>query len=195
MHPILNRNLFFVKEHIGAFKASNSYDVLDPETGDVVLHCREENLSWLTKLLRFSRYKRLTPFNIHIRTPSGEPVLRVHRGTSFILSNVSVVDNAEQPIGGFRQKIFSIGGAFEVLDGTKQPVCELKGSWTSWNFRFLSKDRELAWVDKKWTGMGKELFTSADNYVLRIAEDVPPDHSLRQLIFAAVMCIDMVLKE
>jgi hypothetical protein len=43
--------------------------------------------------------------------------------------------------------------------------------------------------------MGRELFTSADNYVLQIEETVAPESPLRQLILAAVMCIDMVLKE
>ena len=48
---------------------------------------------------------------------------------------------------------------------------------------------------KKVGGIGKELFTSADNYTLEISEAVPADHVARQLILAAVMCIDMVLKE
>ncbi len=39
------------------------------------------------------------------------------------------------------------------------------------------------------------MFTSADNYVLQISDDVPPDNPIRELIIAAVMCIDMVLKE
>ena len=50
-------------------------------------------------------------------------------------------------------------------------------------------------MTKKWAGMGKELFTSADNYVLQISDNVPADNPVRQLILAAVMCIDMVLKE
>ncbi len=30
MHPILNKNLFFVKEHVKVFKASKSFDIFDP---------------------------------------------------------------------------------------------------------------------------------------------------------------------
>ena len=60
---------------------------------------------------------------------------------------------------------------------------------------FMKDDVELAHVTKKWAGLGKELFTSADNYVLEISDSVPPDNPIRQLIMAAVMCIDMVLKE
>ena len=35
----------------------------------------------------------------------------------------------------------------------------------------------------------------ADNYVLEISPNVPENHPVRKLILAAVMCIDMVLKE
>ena len=53
----------------------------------------------------------------------------------------------------------------------------------------------MASVTKKWAGLGKELFTSADNYVLEIADSVSADDPIRMLILAAVFCIDMVLKE
>jgi len=195
MHPVLNRNLYFVKEHVGMFKAANNYDVVDPETGQDVLFCREEKLGIFTKMLRFTDYKRYTPFDVQIRTPAGEPVVRVSRGVSIFLSKVDVWDENEQRVGGFKQKLFSIGGAFSVLGKDEQPLCELKGKWTSWEFSFKAGDNELAKVSKKWAGLGKELFSSADNYMLQISDQVPPDNPVRQLIIGAVMCIDMVLKE
>ncbi len=57
----------------------------------------------------------MTPFDIEIRTADGEPVLHVRRGISLFLSKVDVYDEHEQRIGGFKQKLFSIGGAFSVL--------------------------------------------------------------------------------
>ena len=195
MHEVLNRNVFLVKEHVGMFKAANNYDIHDPETGETILECREEGLGFVTKLLRFTDYKRMTPFDIQIKTPDGNPIVRVTRGISVFLSKVTVLDENDQVIGGFKQKFFSIGGAFNVLDIDENPVCHLKGKWTGWDFRFMAGETELAHVTKKWAGMGKELFTSADNYILEISESVPPDNVVRQLILAAVMCIDMVLKE
>ncbi len=44
-------------------------------------------------------------------------------------------------------------------------------------------------------GRFKEPFTSADNYVLEISDAVSPDSPVCQLVLAAVMCIDMVLRE
>jgi uncharacterized protein YxjI len=195
MHPVLNRNLFFVKEHVGFFKAANNYDILDPQTQQVIMECREEKLGFFTKMLRFTDYKRMTPFDVQIRTPDGQPVVRVKRGISILLSKVDVLDEHDQRIGGFKQKFFSIGGAFKVLGKDDQELCMLKGKWTSWDFRFMAGENELAHVAKKWAGFGRELFTSADNYMLEISSQVPANNPVRQLIMAAVMCIDMVLKE
>lgn len=195
MHEVLNHNVFFVKEHVGMFKAANNYDIYDPETGRIIMECREEHLGMFAKLFRFTDYKRMTPFDVQIRTPDGQQVVRVTRGISVFLSHVKVLDERDQVIGGFEQQFFSIGGAFTVLDVNDRPVCQLQGKWTGWDFRFMAGEVELAHVTKKWAGMGRELFTSADNYVLEIAASVPQNDVVRQLILAAVMCIDMVLKE
>lgn len=195
MNSVLNRNLFFVREHVGFFKAANNFDVLDPETGNILMECREEKLGLFTKLLRFTDYKRMTPFDIEIRNAFHEPVVRVKRGISLFLSKIEVFDENNILIGRFKQKFFSVGGAFNILDRNDQVISTLTGKWTGWEFRFMSGDREQALVTKKWSGLGKELFTTADNYILKISETVPQDDPVRQLILAAVMCIDMVLKE
>ena len=56
-------------------------------------------------------------------------------------------------------------------------------------------DKELARVTKKWAGLGKELFTSADNYIVALSDSEV--HSDRQaaLLLAAGLAIDTVFKE
>jgi len=195
MDEILDRNLFLVKEHVGLFKAANNFDVHDPATGGEILHCREDELGLGTKLLRFTDFKRMTPFRIEVRRPGGGRILTVERGISIFLSKVDVRDASGIRIGGFRQKFFSIGGKFDVLGPSDEALCTLEGKWTGWNFQFVKGGRRLAEVSKKWAGIGKEFFTSADNYVLHIDEVVPRGDAVRPLILASVLCIDMVLKE
>jgi uncharacterized protein YxjI len=195
MNQLLNQNLFFVKEHLGIFKAANNYDIYNPQTNQIVLECREDNLGIFTKIFRFTDYKRMTPFHIEIRTVTGEKILTVKRGISIFLSQVSVLDEKDELIGTFKQKFFSLGGKFDILDPQGTIACTLIGKWTSWDFRFMKDEVELGHVAKKWSGLGRELFTSADNYMLEINEKVPENNPVRLLILAAVMCIDMVLKE
>jgi uncharacterized protein YxjI len=195
MHATLSSNQFFVKEHTGIFKASNNYDIFDPATNQKMFECREPNLGLITKLFRFTDYKRMTPFHVEILTPEGAKVLSVKRGFSLLLSKVEVFDENDKVVGYFKQKFFSIGGKFDVLNADDKPVCTLKGKWTSWDFRFVQGNTELASVTKKWAGLGKELFTTADNYMLSINNQAAVENNTRILIVAAVMCIDMVLKE
>ena len=195
MNPILNQNLFLVKEHVGMFKAANNYDIYNPESNELIMNCRENNLGFFTKMLRFTEYKRMTPFNIEITSASGEKIITVKRGIAWFRSTVEIFDEKDRLVGTFKQKFFSIGGKFEILDKNEKPVATLQGKWTGWDFKFSYENKQLAQVTKKWAGMGKEFFTSADNYVLEIEQTVAPESPLRQLILAAVMCIDMVLKE
>ncbi|BDD01155.1 phospholipid scramblase-related protein [Persicobacter psychrovividus] len=195
LNSVTDLNAFFVKEHVGMFKAANNYDILHPETQEILMTCREENLGIFTKIFRFTDYKRATPFNIELKDQQGRKILTIKRGISIFLSHVEVFDEKDQLIGYFKQKFFSIGGKFNLYNPQGEELCQLKGKWTSWDFRFVHGEKEFAHISKKWAGMAKELFTTADNYVLEISDQIPAQHPLRKMIIAAVMCIDMVLKE
>jgi len=194
MNPIFNQNIFLVKEQVGMFKASNNFDIFNPENNQLVLTCREPNLGMFTKLFRFTDYKKMTPFDIEIRTSTGELVIQIKRGVTIFRSDIDVFDGGGRKIGVFKQQFFSFGGRFEIHDQQDKNLCTLQGKWTGWDFKFTKDNKELANVSKKWAGLGKEFFTSADNYIINIS-DVAEDNPLRQLIIAAVMCIDMVFKE
>lgn len=195
MNNLLNQNLYFIKEHLGIFKAANNFDIYNPDTQQIIMNCREEKLGFFTKLFRFTDYKRMTPFHIEVKTTDGKPIFSIKRGFSLFLSTVEVYDENENLAGKFEQRFFSIGGKFDVYDANQTILCTLIGKWTSWDFKFVKDNVEFAHVSKKWAGIGKELFTSADNYMLSIDKDVPQNHPIRILILAAVLCIDMVIKE
>ena len=195
MHAVLRNNLFFVKEQVGMFKAANNYDIYDPNTNQKIIECREPNLGIFTKIFRFTDYKHMTPFDVEVRTAEGQNILSLKRGFSIFDSKVEVFDELGKLAGTFSRKLFSIGGKFDVLDAQGTVICTLQGKWTSWDFRFMKGEKELANVSKKWAGLGKELFTTADNYMLTIDGGVAASDSARLLIMAAVLCIDMVLKE
>ena len=113
----------------------------------------------------------------------------------FSLDCARKLDENDKLIGFFKQKLFPIGNNFEMFDEKENLVSKLKGSIIGWNFKFLKDENTIATVTKKWSGIGKEMFTSADNYILEIKDTVDKADPLRLLIFAAVICIDMVLKE
>lgn len=195
MHAVLNKNKFFVKEHTGVFKASNSYAIFDLETQALVMECREPSLGFFTKLFRFTKYKAMTPFDI-IVTAEGAPIVNVKRGVTIFRSVVSVFGETGEQVGTLR-KIFKLfKPSFEILSTTGEKLGVLEGNFVGWDFTIKNNEGALlATISKKWAGVGKELFTTADNYALVIADEVKADDPIRVLILGAVMSIDMVLKE
>jgi uncharacterized protein YxjI len=198
MEKNLQKNIFLFKEHLGMFKASNNYDIYDPKTKEIILHCREKNLNPVYKIVRLflTDFKALTPFEIDIRGLDGKRIIKVKKGLSLILSKIEVFDENDKLIGLFKQKLFpNFYPKFEMFDEKENLVSMLKGNLIGWNFEFLKDENTIATVTKKWSGIGKEMFTSADNYILEIKDTVDKTDPLRLLIFAAVISIDMVFKE
>jgi uncharacterized protein YxjI len=195
INDIFSRHAYFIKEHTGIFKAANNYDVFDADSGEPLLECREEDLGIFTKILRFTGFKTLTPFDSTVRTLGGRRVMSIRRGVSFILSDIAVFDENKQLIGMFKQRFTLIRKKFDLVAPNGDVICELKGNWTSWGFKFMDGDHELASIHKRWAGLAKELFTTADNYVLEIYPEVPQEYYIRALMVAAVLCVDFAFKE
>ena len=75
-------------------------------------------------------------------------------------------------------------------------IGSVKGDWKGWNFQLLGAGgEELGRVTKKWAGLGKELFTNADTYVISIAPAASGRREIAQLLLAAGLAIDTVFKE
>jgi len=193
---MFDRKMLLIKERIGFLKFVDTFDIYDPATGAQVGIARERTAVWL-KLLRLLINKRLLPTRVEVRERDDTPVLMMlRRGFALLHSHVSVHDAADREIGWFKSKFFSIGGGFHVLDTQKQPVAEVKGDWKGWNFRFLAPDgSELGKVTKKWGGLGKELLTSADNYIIALNETRQLPRHATELLLAAGLAIDIVYKE
>lgn len=178
------------------FKAANNFDIYNPETGEHMMTCREEKLGFFTKMFRFTKYKMMTPFHVEIKDLSGAPILSITRNASFFgFSLVNILDENGNNVGSMKRK-FRLGGAkLELNDVNGQNLCTLKGNFIGWEFKISKENQELANISKKWAGIGKELFTSADNYILSINDNVYGNDQSRMLMLAAVLCIDFLLKE
>ena len=198
MPGLLDRSTIFVREHVGMFKAANAYDLLDPATGAVVGLVQERVGGFFRKMMKFTNWKTKMAFHIEFHDLEGggdTVVLTVSRPFTWFRSVVTVADASGRVLGKFRQKLLSLSPKMWVLDPEDKEVAFLKGDWKGWNFTFTdAAERALGTVTKKWAGLGKELFTSADNYVIDISPACQ-DADLRRLLLAAPITADMVYKE
>ena len=194
-NSLLDRNMFFVKEHVAVLKLTDTYDILDPQTNELIGIAKEEPPGW-AKWLRLLVKKHLMPTVVNIYEVEGmPPVASIKRGFTFLRSKINVVSGDGRALGYFKSKLISIGGGFHVYDHSDQKVAEVKGNWRGWDFQFLdSNGRQIGRVTKKWAGLGKELFTSADNYMISLSGGANnQDHAA--LLLAAGLAVDIVYKE
>lgn len=192
MPQLLDRRLLFVREHAGLMKLTDTYDLLDPDTKAVVGVVRE-NVSGLVKVLRLLVNKSLMPTCIEVMPAIGQaPVLVLRRGMTLLRARVEVLDAQGGSLGYMKSKVLSLGGGFHVFSPDDRKVAEVKGDWKGWNFKILdAAGREIGAVTKKWGGLGRELFTSADNYIIEVKDS----SATNALVLAAGLAIDLVFKE
>ena len=192
---LLDRRQFFVREKVAFLKLVDTYDIFDVETGEPIGQAREEPPGWIKAARIIDINKALLPTVLNVYEADGSLALSVRKGVAVVRKKVTVNDAGGQPIGRFESKVFTIGGGFYVYDNDGRQVAEIKGDWKGWNFRFLDADGvEVGLVTKKWAGLGKELFTSADNYVISLGEGVRGT-AAAALLLAAGLAIDVVFKE
>jgi uncharacterized protein YxjI len=193
---MFDRRTFFIREHVGLLKLKDTYDILDPETKATLGIAKETTPGWAL-VLRLLINKSMLPISVAISVQENDtPLLTLSRGFTFLRSKVWILNASGEKIGYFKSKLFSLGGGFLVYDKLDVKVADIKGDWKGWNFRFLNADgKEIGLVTKKWSGIGKELFTSADNYLISISDLGKEQTAYGALLLAAGIAIDTVFKE
>jgi len=195
---MLNRKNFFIREHVGFMKLSDTYDILDPES-QAQIGIAKEKPGGLIHVLRFLVNKKILPTKVFIYEGSdfeaeSKLLFSIQRGFTLLRSKIQICDNRGTVVGSLKSKLFSLGGAFRVYDALGNEIFLVKGDWKGWNFRFLDlHEKEVGTITKKWAGIGKELFTSADNYIISLTQEADP--AKVRLLLAAGLAVDTVYKE
>ena len=188
------RRQFFIRERVAVLKLTDTYDILDPETKQNIGIAKDEPPSW-AKFLRLLVKKPLLPTTIQVYEHEGTPAVLTLRKRPGLLHQTITISCGGKEIGRFKSKLFALGGGFHVFDAAGNKVGEVKGNWKGWNFKLLDgAGHELGVVTKKWAGIGKELFTSADNYMIALG-DTTPVETQAPMILAAGLAVDIVYKE
>ena len=192
---LLDRKLFFVKEHVGMLKLTGAYDILDPETNTKIGIAKEE--PGIFKYLKFIIDKKVLPNVVNVYDDeTNEVVVSIKKKWSFIRSKVMITGKDGKEIGYFKSKRLSLGGGFRVYDNNDIQFADVKGDWVGWDFKIVDMSSKIiGTISKKWAGIGKELFTTADNYVLSLYEDREHTDVEAALILAAGLAIDIIYKE
>jgi len=175
-------------------KLTDAYDVLDPVTGaELGLVKEEPKAAWLRLLIN----KKLLPTKVMVYEADGQTVaLRIEKPFTFWRTRLSVYDGQGRFVGLLRTKFISFKRELLVEDANERPVGSFSGKWLSWTRELVDGSGQvIGTMDKKWAGLGKELFTSADNYHLEVAPEFAGQPAKVAWLLAACLAYDVVFAE
>ena len=191
---LLDQPVLVVNQKAKLIELTNQYAVYD-QNGNQVAGVQEVGQSTAKKALRLlSNVDQFLTHKLEIKDLNGGVLLQLTRPAKIMKSTVVVSGPMGHEIGKIVQQnmLGKIRFGLEA-DGTQVGSINAE-NWRAWNFSITdASGAEVARITKTWEGLGKAIFTTADNYVVQIHR--PLEGPLRSLVVAAALTVDTALKQ
>lgn len=193
MKKFFDHKNYIINQKVQFLKVANEYQVLD-DTGNPIGKVKER-IGGAAMLLRFLINKAMLPFKLEIVDNNEQIQATISRGFTFFMSKITVTMPDGTPPFYIKQRFKLMSAGFTILDSSEQKIGDISGDWKAWNFSITDiSGAEIGRVNKKWGGALKELFTTADKYMVSFDKNEMEYHKKVAIISAAIT-IDMVLKD
>jgi uncharacterized protein YxjI len=185
--------VLLVNQKTKLIELTNEYAVLDgngQQIGAVV----QVGQSGLRKAVRFvSNLDQFLTHTLEVRDARG-PVLVLTRPAKLMRSRVVVQRPDGAPVGEIVQaNVFGRIRFDLVADGQVVGAIQAE-NWRAWDFAITdAAGVEVARITKKWEGLARTMFTTADRYVVLVHFRLP--EPLASLVIASALTVDTALKQ
>jgi uncharacterized protein YxjI len=183
-----------VNQKAKLIELNNEYAIYD-QNGNQIGAVRQVGQSTAKKVLRaVSSIDQFMTHKLQIVDMTGTPVLALTRPAKVFKSRIVVEDGSAREIGQIVQENMVGKIRFGLEAGGRKVGSINAENWRAWNFNVQDEHgEEVARITKTWEGLAKTMFTTADNYVVKITRRV--DEPLRSLVVASALSIDTALKQ
>jgi uncharacterized protein YxjI len=176
-------------EILTGIETRNKYQVVGED--DQPLFFVGEVEGGLTQFLARMFLKAQRPFTMALKTPEGATLLMLKRPWRWWFAHLDVEDGSGNHLGSIQQRFAFFERLYEVHGPTGELLATLRGPFFKpWTFLVEQNGSEVGKIQKQWSGLGKELFTAADNFGVTFGDIADP--RLRTLVVAATFLIDFV---
>jgi uncharacterized protein YxjI len=195
MSDLLSHDVLVISQKAKVIEMTDEYRILNDE-GNEIGTIREVGQSTTKKLVRlFSDVDQFLTHKLGLFDGDGQKVLMLERPAKLMKSTIKVFDAEGTERGAILQDNVVGKKHFALVDGRGDRIGSIDGeNWISWDFAIHdSTGAEVGRITKEWAGILKEGYTTADDYLLQIEEEVSPD--LRLLMVASAAGVDLALKQ
>lgn len=195
MPDLLTTERLVVNQKAKLIELTNQYLVRDADGNDLG-RIQQEGQSKLKKVLRFvGDVDQFLTHTLAVYDAADNKLLEVIRPRKILKSKFEVKDGSGRLVGRIVQNNVFGKISFDLLDASENKLGAIKAeNWRAWDFAIVdASDTEIGRIDKKFVGVAKAIFTTADNYVVDIKPEVAGDQRLMAL--AAALAVDTALKQ
>jgi uncharacterized protein YxjI len=190
---LYDQSVLVVNQKTKLIELTNEYEVYDlhgQQIGAVV----QVGQSTLKKAVRFvSNFDQFLTHRLEVRDATGV-VLVLTRPAKFVKSRVEVARGTGQPLGEIVQANVFGKIRFDLVVGGQVVGAIQAENWRAWDFAIVdAAGTEVARITKRWEGLARTLFTTADKYVVHVHFTLPDP--LASMVIAAALTVDTALKQ
>jgi uncharacterized protein YxjI len=185
--------VLLVSQKTKIIELTNEYAVFDGQ-GQQIGAVVEVGQSTVRKAVRFlSSLDQFLTHRLEVHDATG-PVLVLTRPAKIVRSRVVVSRPDGAPIGEIVQaNVFGKIRFDLVSDGRLVGAIQAE-NWRAWDFAIVdAAGTEVARITKKWEGLARTLFTTADRYVVLVHYRLP--EPLASMVIASALTVDTALKQ
>lgn len=172
------------------FETRNKYEICD-DNKNIIGFCAEQNKGIIGFLMRqFLGHWR--SFEIHFFDANKIEFMKTIHPFRFLFQEFTILDSQNNKIGRLQQRFGIFTKKFDVLDASDNLIFKMRsGFFSFWTFPIDSVDgSEKAVIKKKWSGLLKELFLDADNFLVDY-KDYAMNENHKKIILAASVFVDL----
>jgi len=192
---ILSENVLVISQKAKLIETKNEYEIFDG-SGTEIGTIRELEQSKTKRAVRLlSGVDQFMTHKLGVYEADGQPVCTLLRPAKLMKSKIMITDAAGSDRGAILQGNVMGKKHFKLVDGEGGEIGSIDAeNWRSWDFAIHDANgAEVGRVTKKWNGILKEGYTTADTYVLEIEGEVSDD--LRLIMVASAAGLDVALKQ
>jgi uncharacterized protein YxjI len=182
-----------VSQKTKLIELTNEYAVYDGEGRQIgaVVQVRQSGLKKAMRLV--SDLDQYLTHHLEVRDARG-PVLLLTRPAKVVKSRVLVQRPDGTPLGEIVQaNVFGRIRFDLVADGRLVGAIQAE-NWRAWDFSISdAAGIEVARITKKWEGLARTMFTTADRYVVLVHYRLP--EPLASMVVASALTVDTALKQ
>jgi uncharacterized protein YxjI len=183
-----------VNQKAKLIEVNNEYAIYD-QSGAQLGAIRQVGQSAAKKVARvLLDIDQFLTHSLQIVDVTGAVQLTVTRPRKVLRSRFLVGDGSGREIGQIVQRNVFGKIRFSFEAGGHELGSLNAENWRAWDFNILdASGNEIARIKKTWEGLARTMFTTADNYVVRIHR--PLEEPLRSMVIASALSVDTALKQ